>query len=152
MLEIAFYHLFATPLEKVLPVLLQKTLDIGKRAVVIVGTTERIESISSILWTSDPGSWLPHGSRIDGSPEHQPIWLTTELENPNEASYLFLIDGTSVESYQDFERCFDLFDGNDEDSLQAARARWVSVKDVCEDRTYWVQNQNGNWEKRHQHT
>ena len=149
MIEIAFYHLLTSPLERVLPVLLQKTLDSEHRAVVIVGSTERIESICSLLWTSDPESWLPHGTKKDGSPEHQPIWLTTKLENPNKATYLFLIDGAAVETYQDFERCFDLFDGNDEESLQAARARWVSVKDVCEDRTYWVQNQKGNWEKRH---
>ena len=148
MLEIAFYHLFATPLEKVLPVLLQKTLDIGKRAVVIVGTTERIESISSILWTSDPGSWLPHGSRNDGNPEHQPIWLTTELENPNKASYLFLIDGTSVESYQDFERCFDLFDGNEISSVQAARDRWVKLNNQFNDCNYWQQDGQGKWEKK----
>ena len=149
MIEIAFYHLMTSPLESVLPVLLQKTLESGNRAVVIVGTTERIESISSHLWTSDPESWLPHGTKKEGNSEHQPIWLTTELENPNKATYLFLTDGAAVESYQNFERCFDLFDGNDEESLQAARARWASVKDVCEDRTYWVQKQKGNWEKRH---
>ena len=148
MIDVAFYQLERSPLEQVLPKLLEKTLDAGKRAVVIAGTIERIESISSILWTSDPASWLPHGSMKDGKPEHQPIWLTTNLENPNEASYLFLIDGASIQSLQGFERCFDLFDGNDEEALQAARTRWVSLKDVFDDCTYWVQNKHGIWEKR----
>ena len=148
MVEIAFYHLMTSPIEKVLPVLLQKTLDAGKRAVVVAGTKERLESISLDLWTADPGSWLPHGSTKEGKPEHQPIWLTTNLENPNEASYLFLIDGVSIESPQNFERCFDLFDGNNEEALQAARARWVSLKDVFDDCTYWVQNKRGIWEKK----
>ena len=148
MVDIAFYHLTTSPIERVLPVLLQKTLDAGKRAVVAAGSIERVESISSNLWTSNPGGWLPHGSAKEGKPEHQPIWLTTKLENPNAASYLFLIDGVSAESFENFERCFDLFDGNNEEALQAARARWDSFKGIFDHRTYWVQNNRGIWEKR----
>ena len=148
MAEISFYHLINSTLEEVLPVLLKKTLDAGKRAVVMAGTSERLETLSSILWTAEPDSWIPHGSLKDGHPEHQPIWLTISWENPNQATYLFLTDGATAESLEGFDRCFDLFDGNEIASVQAARDRWTKLKNEFHDRNYWQQNGQGNWEKR----
>ena len=148
MAEISFYHLINSTLEEVLPVLLKKTLDAGKRAVVMAGTDERLETLSSILWTSEPDSWIPHGSLKDGHPEHQPIWLTISWENPNQATYLFLTDGATAVSLEGFDRCFDLFDGNEIESVQAARDRWSELKSEFHDRNYWQQNGQGNWEKK----
>ena len=146
--EISFYHLINSTLEEVLPVLLKKTLDAGKRAVVMVGTNERLETLSSILWTAEPDSWIPHGSLKDGNQEHQPIWLTISLENPNQATYLFLTDGATVESLEGFERCFDLFEGYEIESVKAARDRWTKLKNESHDRNYWQQNGQGKWEKK----
>ena len=148
MAEIAFYHLLNLPLEKVLPVLLKKTLAAGKRAVVIAGTTERLEGLSSLLWTAEPDSWIPHGSEKDGWSEHQSIWLTVHMENPNDATFLFLTDGAAVESLEGFERCFDLFDGSDEASIQSARNRWKILKQAGHRQTYWQQNKEGKWEEK----
>ena len=148
MAEIAFYHLSNVSLEKVLPVLLQKTLDADKRAVVIVGTEERVDALSSLLWTANPDSWLPHGSAKDGRPEHQPIWITTRTENPNQATFLFLTDGASAGSLEGFERCFDLFDGTNDNAVQAARNRWTTLKEAGYSRTYWQQSEQGKWKKK----
>ena len=148
MAEISFYHLINSTLEEVLPVLLKKTLDAGKRAVVMAATSERLEPLSSILWTAEPDSWIPHGSLKDGHPEHQPIWLTISWENPNQATYLFLTDGATAESLEGFDRCFDLFDGNEIESVQAARDRWTELKSEFDDRNYWQQNGQGKWEKK----
>ena len=148
MAEISFYHLINSTLEEVLPVLLKKTLDAGKRAVVMAGTSERLEALSSILWTAEPDSWIPHGSLKDGHPEHQPIWLTISWENPNQATYLFLTDGATAESLEGFDRCFDLFDGNEIASVQAARDRWTGLKNEFHDRNYRQQNSQGIWEKK----
>ena len=148
MAEISFYHLINSTLEEVLPVLLKKTLDAGKRAVVMAGASERLETLSSILWTAEPDSWIPHGSLKDGHPEHQPIWLTISWENPNQATYLFLTDGATAESLEGFDRCFDLFDGNEIASVQAARDRWTELKNEFHDRNYWRQNGQGKWEKK----
>jgi DNA polymerase-3 subunit chi len=148
MAEISFYHLINSTLEEVLPVLLKKTLDAGKRAVVMAGTDERLETLSSILWTSEPDSWIPHGSLKDGHPKHQPIWFTISWENPNQATYLFLTDGATAESLEGFDRCFDLFDGNEIASVQAARDRWTKLKNGFHDRNYWQQNSQGKWEKK----
>ena len=148
MAEISFYRLTNSTLEEGLPVLLKKTLDAGKRAVVMAETSERLDTLSSILWTAEPDSWIPHGSLKDGHPEHQPIWLTISWENPNQATYLFLTDGATAESLEGFERCFDLFDGNEIASVKAARDRWTELKSAFHDRNYWQQNGQGNWEKK----
>ena len=148
MTEVSFYHLQRSPLEVVLPKLLEKTLAAGKRAVVIASSEDRVESLNAILWSRDPGGWLPHGSAADGFAEHQPVWLTAALENPNQADFLFLTDGAAVEDPSGYERCFDLFDGNDDAAVEAARGRWKSLAAAGHVLTYWQQNVSGAWEEK----
>ncbi|MCG8509211.1 MAG: DNA polymerase III subunit chi [Rhodospirillales bacterium] len=147
MVQIAFYHLQRSPLEQVLPRLLEKTLDAGKRAVVIAGSNPRVESLNAVLWTYDQDSWLPHGSEKDGRADEQPIWLTTGNDNPNGATFLFQTEGCEG-PVGDYERCFDLFDGNDPAAVEAARVRWKAYKDQGHDLTYWQQTDRGGWEQK----
>ncbi|MCW8835663.1 MAG: DNA polymerase III subunit chi [Rhodospirillales bacterium] len=148
MTEISFYHLQQAPLALALPKLLEKTLAAGKRAVVVVGSEERAEALSGDLWTYSPDSWLPHGTEKDGHPADQPVWLTTKDENPNGATFLFLADGAESAKVADFERCFDLFDGNDDDAVKAARDRWAAYRAAGHDLAYWQQTESGGWEKK----
>src|SRR5690606_9646272 len=85
MTEISFYHLTRQPLNKALPRLLEKVLAAGHRALVLAGSEERVEDLDAALWTYDPDSFLPHGSRVLGHAARQPIYLTTAEENPNKA-------------------------------------------------------------------
>ncbi|MAH84212.1 MAG: DNA polymerase III subunit chi [Rhodospirillaceae bacterium TMED8] len=148
MTNIAFYHLEISSLEQALLKLLEKTLDAGKRALVIAGSEERVEALNTLLWTYDGGSWIPHGSSMDGTPEEQPVWLSIEEANLNNAHFLFLTDGIESATVSNFERCFDLFDGNDPIMLQAARERWRISSDAGHQLTYWKQGIMGDWEKR----
>ena len=145
MTEIALYHLQRTPLASALPALLAKTLAAGKRAVVMLGAPERIEALNALLWTFDQDSWIPHGSAADGNAADQPVWLTGSDENPNGAQYLFLADGAESARVAEYERCFELFDGNDPDAVQAARARWTAYKDAGFALAYWRQTDRGGW-------
>lgn len=148
MTDIAFYHLVHARLELALPRLLEKTLAAGKRALVMAGTEARVESLANALWTFDPESWLPHGTAKDGDGKDQPVWLSTDEDNPNGATFLFLTDGVSAERLGGFERCFELFDGNDPAMVDAARAHWTAYKDAGHGLTYWRQNAGGGWEKK----
>lgn len=147
MSEIGFYHLTRSGLEQALPMLLGKTLDAGKRALVVLGSDERVKWYDDFLWTFDPASWLPHGAPGRGDAADQPIWLDVEDANPNGATFLFLADGATTDKVADFERCFELFDGRDDDAVQAARERWKAYKDAGHDLTYWQQGDRG-WEKK----
>jgi len=148
MTEVLFYHLQNTPLERVLPQLLERSLERGWRAVVRAGGSERLEALNNSLWTYSDDSFLPHGSREDGAPEATPIYLTTEEENPNDAKVLFLVDGAEPGGLAGYERCVLMFDGRDEAALSAARDRWKSLKAEGHDATYWQQNEAGRWEKK----
>jgi DNA polymerase-3 subunit chi len=147
MTGIAFYHLQRSTLEAALPKLLEKTLEAGQRAVVVARSEERVEALNSHLWNQNPNGWLPHGSAADGFAEDQPIWLGVGDDNPNGAKFLFLTDGAASERVGEFERCFDLFDGNDEAAVAAARERWRAYKAAGHTLTYWQQNARGRWEE-----
>lgn len=148
MTEIAFYHLERTPLERVLPALLEKTLAAGKRALVLTGTEDRAEALTGHLWTYGEGAWLPHGTKKDGAPEDQPVWLAADDDNPNGAQFLFLTGGAASDGVDGFERCFELFDGSDIGAVSAARGRWKSYADAGHDLTYWRQGDDGRWQKK----
>ncbi len=148
MVEVAFYQLRGTPLERALPRLLEKVIESGRRAVVLAGSDERVETLNAALWTYDQGSFLPHGSAADGHASRQPIYLTTDDENPNDATIVVMIDGAAPAAIDGFERCLDMFDGTDPDALQAARARWKARQSEGRKVTYWEQVAGGKWEQR----
>lgn len=147
MVEVSFYHLQREPLEQALPKLLEKACERGLRAVVLAGSAERVAALNQRLWTYSREAFLPHGAAEDGHAADQPIFLTTEEENPNGATVLVTVDGVDAGFMSDFERAVDMFDGNDEAALAAARERWKAAKAAGHDVTYWQQGPKG-WEKK----
>lgn len=147
MTEVFFYQLQRRNLEQVLPELLQKTLARGWRAVVRASSAERAEALTDHLWAFDRESFIPHGSRSDGQPQRQPIWVTERAENPNRASVLFLVDGAGAESFDGFARICDLFDGRDTDAVAAAQARMAQAKAAGQSPVYWSQDDAGRWRR-----
>ena len=148
MTEVLFYHLERKRLEDVLPGLVQKTLQRGWKAVVQATMDERVKAISDRLWEWRDDEFLAHGTPADGAPRHQPVWITTQDENPNGANIRFLVDGADCASLQGLDRLIVIFDGNDQDAVVAARARWKSVQEAGHDATYWQQDERGKWVKR----
>lgn len=145
MTQIGFYHLTRSGLEQALPKLLDKALAAGFRALVLAGSAERVEVLNDRLWTYEPESWLPHGSAKDGEAALQPIWLTHSDENPNSATILVMCDGAASDKVADFARCLDLFDGNDDEAVQAARQRWKTWKAEGHELVYYQQTETGGW-------
>lgn len=149
--EALFYHLELRPLGDVLPTLLERTLERGWRAVVQVGSAERLEALDTHLWTYRDDSFLAHGTSKDGTPERQPIFLTTGAENPNGAQVRFLVDGAEPAAELEaggYARLVLMFDGHDQDAVAAARRHWKVLKDKGMALTYWQQSENGRWEKK----
>lgn len=145
--EIGFYHLSSTSLERALPKLLERARIQGHRIVVRAASPERVEHLCVTLWTYEEGSFLPHGSVRDGNAAMQPIWLTHRGENPNGASVLIVVDGVEAEEVGSYARCADLFDGNDADAVEAARARWRRSREAGHALAYWQQTTSG-WEQK----
>ena len=147
MTDVAFYHMTRSSLEQALPRLLERILETQKRAIVYGATQERIDSLNTTLWTYGRGSFIPHGTHKDGNPEDQPVWLTTENENPNNATFLLVIENQTLPTLDTYERCLILFDGNDETAVKDARATWKTLKGLGHTLAYWAQDKDGRWEK-----
>jgi DNA polymerase-3 subunit chi len=148
MTEILFYQLKGQPLEQVLPPLIQKSLERGWRVAVQAASDERVEALDAHLWTWRDDVFLPHGTWRDAEAAEQPVLLTVNETNPNGAAVRFLVEGASIPGdAAAYQRLVVLFDGEDPDALEAARARWSDAKDQGFEVTYWLTDKNGRWQR-----
>ena len=146
MAEIGFYHLTRTDVFAALPALLGRTLAAGERALVVCPDETMLKALDERLWTCASPDWLPHGTAKTPHPEWQPIFIATQAEdNPAGAAFLFRLSGAGGDA-AGFKRVFDLFDGNDEEAVAAARARWRAAKAEGHTLAYWKQEDTG-WVK-----
>lgn len=147
MTEISFYHLTTTPLERALPKLLEKSVSAGFRSVVVTRDEAQSEQINTLLWTYDPNSFLPHGSRKDPHPEAQTIYITHEPEAPNSPDMLVITDGSALEIDGALKKVLDIFDGQDDAQVAKARTRWKEYKAAGHTVSYFQQTDEGGWKK-----
>lgn len=149
MTEVLFYHLQDRTLEQVLPTLLEKSRERGWRVVVQASSEERVEALDGHLWTYRDDSFLPHATWRSADADDEPILLTLDDSNPNQASVRFLVDDAPVPADGErYERIVVIFDGNDDDALARARVAWSATKARGFDATYWQADENGRWRRR----
>jgi DNA polymerase-3 subunit chi len=144
MAEIFFYHLGEEPLERILPGLIKRGLERRLRMAIETTTPERLPKLSELLWAFEDVAFLPHGFG-DDAPEHQPLWLCADSQNPNGATYRFFVDGAMPQSLEGLDRALILFDSNSEEALTSARAEWKKRKAEGHAISYWKQDDNGKW-------
>ncbi len=147
MADVLFYHLEARPLEDVIPVLLEKTLERGWRAVVEVGSAEHAQALDAHLWSYRDDSFLAHGLAGGEADALQPILITTGTENPNGAVCRFFVDRAVPQSSSGYERIVFMFSGHDPDAVAEARDAWRALR-ADNAVTYWQQEPSGRWTKK----
>ena len=147
MTEVHFYHLQRQPLERALPRLVEKCLENGWRCVIQAASEERVEALDALLWTYADESFLPHGTERETEAADMPVVLVVSGANPNAAHVRFFVDGATAEEIAVYERAIHLFDGNDADAVDAARARWKEARTAGFAVTYWQQDESGRWRK-----
>jgi DNA polymerase-3 subunit chi len=148
MTEILFYQLKGQSLEQVLPPLIQKSLERGWRVAVQASSDERIEALDAHLWTWRDDAFVPHGTWREAEAAQQPVLLTLDETNPNGAAVRFLVEGASMPGdVAAYQRLVVLFDGEDPEALEAARARWSKAKEEGFAVTYWLADGNGRWQR-----
>ena len=145
--EVLFYHLEQRPLEAVIPLLLEKTVERGWRAVIEVGSTERAEALDAHLWTYREDSFLAHGVAGEPTDALQPILITTATDNPNGAVVRFFVDRAVPLTADGYQRIVYLFSGHDPDAVSEARVAWKSLL-AGNTVTYWQQEPDGRWVKK----
>ena len=148
MTEVLFYQLKGQALEQVLPPLIQKSLERGWRVAVQASSDERIEALDAHLWTWRDDTFVPHGTWRDAEAAEQPVLLTVDEANANGAAVRFLIEGASMPGdVAAYQRLVVLFDGEDPEALEEARARWSKAKEEGFEVTYWLTDKNGRWQR-----
>jgi DNA polymerase-3 subunit chi len=145
--DVLFYHLENQPLERVIPVLLEKTLERGWKAVVEVGSRERAEVLDTVLWTYRDESFLAHGLAGGDADAEQPVLITTGPDNGNGANVRFFTDRAVPQSAEGYERIVYLISGHDPDAVTEARAAWRALRDGNAV-TFWQHDENGRWAKK----
>jgi len=149
MTEVLFYHLQNMSLESVLPPLLEKSLERGWRVVVQSTSQERADALDAHLWAYRDDSFLPHATSRSADLADQPIVLAVEEGNPNGANVRFLIDNAALPGDSgSYERVVLVFNGDDADSLAAARSAWSDCKFRGFEVTYWQSDERGRWQRR----
>ena len=147
MSEVLFYHLEGQPLERVLPELLEKTVERGWRAVIETSSRERAEAIDALLWTYRDDSFLPHGVAGGETDADQPVLIATGEANPNAATVRFFVDRAVPQSTDGYNRVVYLFSGHDPDAVTEARVAWKALQ-AGNELNYWQQEESGRWVKR----
>ncbi len=134
-----FYHLAASPLERVLPSIAEKVVAGGER-LLVVAEPGLLARLDELLWSYARDSFLPHGR---DRAETQPILLAAEPEAANGATNIALADGRWRDEALGFARAFYFFDEGARDS---ARDAWRSLKGRAEvEARYWKQDERGKW-------
>ena len=148
MAEVYFYHLTRSPIEQVLPDLLDKCL--GKKWRVCVRGTDRdrLDWLDGRIWLYRDDWFLPHGLAGGPNDRHQPVLLTTG-EASNLADVLMLVDGArpDVAELGDYERVMLVFDGHNDTAVANAREDWKAVTTAQVPAQYWAQEDRG-WVKK----
>jgi DNA polymerase-3 subunit chi len=152
MTEALFYHLERRSLDDVLPDLLEKTMARGWRALIRTESAERADAIDALLWTYNDQTFLPHAQAGEGNTARQPILITVEGANANNADVVFVVGGAEPPGWDDpltasLTRVVVMFDGRDPEMLGRARDAWKKAKSAGHDVTYWKESPGGKFEK-----
>ncbi len=144
-MQVDFYHLTRSPLDRVLPRIAERIVGDGGRLLVVVRDDAQAAAIDRLLWTYSPDSFLPHAIAGAGEDEAQPVLISTGVEPRNGARHVALVDGEWRNEALGFDRAFHFFD---EAMIAGARLAWKALADRDGvERRYWKQLETGGWEQ-----
>ena len=141
-MRVDFYHLTRDPAEELVPMLASKSLEVGKRVLLLSQDEARCAALGNALWRDEPASFLAHDFAGSERQADQPILISDRCEPANGASYIILSDGLWRDEALAFERAFFLFTA---DQIDHARTVWrdLTANEVVTPR-YWKQD-GGRW-------
>lgn len=144
-MQVDFYHLTATPLDRALPRIAEKIVAGGGRLLIVADPEDQRTALDRLLWSYTPDSFLPHAQAGGDADADQPILIAADLQPANGARHIVIVDGRWRDEALTFDRAFHFFDG---DAIREARLAWKALADRDDvERRYWKQDDAGRWEK-----
>jgi DNA polymerase IIIc chi subunit len=114
--EIIFYEL-ENDLYKALALLLVRINNEGKRSLIFL--QENIEELDLFLWSFGRNKFLPHATIFDKNPHRQPILLSNNNHNSNNADVLIFLQQPELDFIKQFNKvCYFFFSNNQKTTLQ----------------------------------
>lgn len=144
-MEVSFYN-FYHPLEQYLPRLIDKIYNLGQGIIIFNKKQEVIDILNDVLWTFSNRIFLPHGSNKELFPEKQPIYLTTNIENPNNAEIFIAVNDLDITNYdlKDFKKLLYVFNDVDLDKANKLSKKYQDLAIIV---SFFKQEKDGNWLK-----
>jgi len=98
------------------------------RQVVVTGPPADLARLDQLLWTFEPGEFIPHarlraGEGVPARLARTPVWLAERPDDPGRDDVLVNLGPSPAESARRFERVIELV-GRDEADAAAGRQRW----------------------------
>ena len=143
--EAYFYHLTRQTVDQALMPLLDKCLSKKWRVLLRGRTAAQIKDLDEKLWHGGAESFLPHGLSGSENELDQPILLAQEGKIFSH-DCLICIGGATITLYeaQNAARVCILFQDDNAEDMQIARAQWKTLTDAGTAAQYWSQEQ-GSW-------
>jgi len=132
-------------LYNLLPSLLEKIIAKKHKVLISCNTKQIVKRIDDLLWNYNGSKFLPHGTNIEENTQNQPILITSESDNLNNADVLISFSGKQVSDFSSFLRVFDIFESSPE-QLESGRERWKEYKNKGYELSYFT-SKNGSWAK-----
>jgi len=143
-----FYHLTRNPLERTLPVLIEKALQAGWSVEVRGTQSDGLKDLDQSLWKTPEDGFLPHALANTPEAEHSPVVLSLTPVIPPRNCIMSVHSATiTPEEINTAARVCVLFDGHDEAALHHARQQWKSLTDAGCAAQYWSEA-DGTWQKK----
>lgn len=95
MKQINFYHALPHFVNNTACGLTEKCYLSNLKVVILTSSIEDQEKLNRALWTYGKIKFIPHGSKSDPLPSKHPVYITSELENPNNAKVLIFLNNTT---------------------------------------------------------
>ncbi|MDR1335043.1 MAG: DNA polymerase III subunit chi [Holosporaceae bacterium] len=146
-MELNIYHV-SQGIVSVAVRILEKVYESGMRCIFFSPIEEQVTLVDRTLWTFTPLSFIPHGHSKSGFCDQQPIYFTSNYENPNEATVLLLMDTFDFSRWDGscapFKKIIFVFE--DISQIALANALYENLKMEGKNVNYWKQSSRG-WGK-----
>lgn len=114
-MELSFYQIDDVYTKSMAPLLL-KILEEEKKVVIFCQDETKMQEIDKGLWQFSKTKFVPHATNLEkdieelSSWQRQPVIISNEEENKNNADHLVLIDQPSPDFIKKFSRIFYFYD------------------------------------------
>ncbi len=142
-MEINFYQVDDIIYKSIAP-LLMKVLDEDKKALIYCQNEQQVSEIDNGLWSFSKTKFIAHGTKTTKlDPAKQPVFITDELENSNQAEYLITLGEVEENFLKQFGKIFYFFSSG---NVVDARKLWVKYKEQSFALNFYKKD-GGGWSK-----